>query len=155
MIGLRKLGVIAGAAAVGAALTVAGAGIAAANSSAGPSHQPAATAVRHTGPDLTCVSLWAVVNRFGHLVRAGCPGTKSKSLGGGAYQVVFYRNVRHCAYVADAGNGGSLDVPTPYFASVAGRYHNPRGVYIAMYDTMGVEMPRGFHLIVECRLPRI
>jgi hypothetical protein len=152
---LRKIGVIAAAVAAGSALTVAGAGIAAANGSSGP-RQGVSHVVRHHATTSTCISLWAVVNKAGNLVRAGCPGTTSAHVGGtGHYQVVFSRNVRHCVYIATSGNGGSTDIPSPDFATVAGREGKTHGVYIAVYSFDGTAVDHGFHLLVECKLPNI
>jgi hypothetical protein len=151
---VRRLGVIAAAVAAGSVLTVAGAGIAGANGSGGP-RQPAPAVARQHATASTCISLWAVVNRSGHIVRAGCPGTTSKRLLAGHYQVVFYRNVRHCVYVATSGNGGSQAAPAADFAVVAGRFHIPDGVFVAMYDANGAFVDHGFHLLVECHLPNI
>jgi subtilisin family serine protease len=147
--------VIAAAVAAGSVLTVAGAGIAAANGSGGPRQQGPAVVRHHTGAS-TCISLWAVVNKSGGLVRAGCPGTTSAHvIGTGHYQVVFKRNVRRCVYIATAGNGGSIGIPPADFATVVGREGNKDGVYIAVYDATGAPVDHGFHLLVECRLPSI
>ena len=153
---LHKLGAVASAVAIGAVLTVAGAGIAAANS-AGP-HQGASPAQHATAAKtaikIPCFSTWAVVNKAGTLERAGCPGTTSEYLGNG-YQVLFNRNVRHCAYVATAGNAGSMDVPTPAVVSVAGRLGHVNGVFVSTVNLMGGEIQRGFDLIVECKQPKV
>jgi hypothetical protein len=151
MFTLRKLGVIAAAVAVGSVLTVAGAGIAAANGSGG--QRPPAVVSQHATSSM-CISLWAFVNKNGTLERAGCPGTKSKYLGFG-YQVVFPRNVRHCAYVATVGDSGSQGIPPADFPTVAGRLGLKDGVFIEVYDTTGMRVQHGFYLLVECHLPNI
>jgi hypothetical protein len=148
MFGLRKIGLFISAAALVTALSLGGAGIAVATSSGTP--QRAAT--HDMKPGVTkapCTSLWAVVNKAGTLQRAGCSGTTSAYVGTG-YQVLFPRNVRNCAYVANAGNAGAKDVPEPDIASVAGREGHRDGVFISMVNLSGLRVQRGFDLIVEC-----
>jgi hypothetical protein len=149
MLKLRRLGPVMPAVAISAVLTVTGAGIAAANT-AGPAQHVAAHSA--TAKKLPCLTLWAVVNKFGVLQRAGCPGTSSAFVGDG-YQVLFYRNVRHCAYVASAGNAGSRDVPIPAVVSTVGRAGRVKGVFVGVVDLSGNRIQRGFHLIVECKQP--
>jgi hypothetical protein len=151
MLKLRRLGPGMSAAAIGAVLTLPGAGIAVANSSS-PAHPGASAST--TRAATTCVSLWAVVNKAGKLQRAGCPGTTSAVAGTG-YQVLFPRNVRDCAYVADAGNAGSKGVGKPAIATVAGRQNKPKGVFVQMYSPSGVGVRQGFHLIVACKQPKV
>ena len=149
MFKLRRLGPVMSAAAIGAVLTVTGAGIAAAHSSGPAQHAAVHQAAAKRVP---CLSLWAVVNKDGVLQRAGCPGTTSAFVGTG-YQVLFHRNVRDCAYVASAGNAGSRDVPIPAVVSTVGRSGKVRGVFIGVVDLAGHAIKRGFHLIVECKQP--
>src|ERR1700704_4687063 len=49
--------------------------------------------------------IWAVVNADGSLARAGgaCAGTTSALIVTGAYQVIFPKNITHCAFVATVG----------------------------------------------------
>jgi hypothetical protein len=140
-------------AAAAGALLLTGAGIAAAASSSPPQHA-ARAAVSRTSAKVPCLTLWAVVNKAGHLERAGCPGTSSKYIGTG-YQVLFSRNVRDCAYVATTGNAGSQDVPSPAIATVAGREGHVNGVFISTVNLAGNPIQRGFHLIVECKQPHL
>lgn len=150
MLKLRRLGPVTSAAAIAAVLTLTGTGIAAANSTAAPQHSASARTVK---PAVACLSLWAVVNKEGKLQRAGCPGTTSKIAGTG-YQVLFARNVRNCAYVANSGNAGSNGVGKPAVATVAGRQFKPKGVFVQMWNLSGATTRQGFHLIVACKQPR-
>lgn len=153
MFKLRSLKPAISSAACAVVLVLAGTGIAAAASSggqgsAGDSGQPVAAAA-------TCTHLWAVVNKDGKLQRAGCTGITSKILGTppipGHYQVIFPRNVRHCAYVAVIGNAGSAStVNHPGFAGVVGRTGNTHGVFVETFSPGGTDSSAGFHLIVEC-----
>jgi hypothetical protein len=146
MLNLRKLGPVMSAAAIGAVVTVGGAGIAAANSSTPATRAAVPGTAAAKAP---CLALWAVVNKGGKLQRAGCPGTTSSFVGDG-YQVLFYRNVRDCAYVADAGNSGSSGIAGPAIVTTAGRRGHVRGVFVAAYSLTGKTIQRGFHLIAEC-----
>jgi hypothetical protein len=136
----------------GAALTLAlaGTGIAAAASSG--SHAAHASAKRVT-VSCTKTSLFAVVNKAGKLQRAGCSGISSKALSQpGHFQVLFPRNVRHCAYVASIGNAGSASsIPVPGYAGVVGRTGNTHGVFVETFDHNGVPFSIGFHVFVACR----
>jgi hypothetical protein len=140
MFGLRKIGPLISAAALVTALSLGGAGIAAATSSGTP--QRAAT--REMKPRVTkasCPKLWAVVNKAGTLEPAGSRGSTSAFISTG-YQVLFPREARQCAYVANAGNAGSTDVPLPDIASAGGRQGRPGRVFVSMVDLSGVRVQR-------------
>jgi hypothetical protein len=146
MLNLRELGPVMSAAAIGAVLTIGGAGIAAANSSAPDTRAAVPGTAAAPAP---CLTLWAVVSKGGKLQRAGCPGTTSSFVGDG-YQVLFNRNVRDCAYVAVAGNAGSNGIAGPAIVTTAGRRGHVRGVFVAVFSLTGKIIQRGFHLIAEC-----
>jgi len=149
MFKLRSLKPAMSAAACAGVLVLAGTGIAAA-SSGGPSS--AADSGQHAAVAATCTHLWAVVNKAGKLQRAGCKGITSSILSlPGHFQVIFPRNVRNCAYVANIGNAGSAKaVLHPGFTGVVARTGNTHGVFVETYNTSGVPSSAGFHLIVAC-----
>jgi hypothetical protein len=68
----------------------------------------------------------------------------------GGYEVIFFRGVRNCAYVATIGLSGSQGVEAPGETTVVGRFENRRGVFVSTHDSTGAFAPRGFHLQVSC-----
>jgi hypothetical protein len=150
---------VVSAAAVAAVLTLAGTSFAASGagpnsagpSSAGPNSGGAAA---RTGTAVSagslCQSLWAVVNANGALARAGCPGTTSAVSAGGGYQVLFPRNVRHCAYLATVGTSGTADIPPDGTASVTQLTASVDGVFVATYNSAAAFTNEPFHLSVTC-----
>ncbi|MBP0018610.1 MAG: glycoside hydrolase family 18 protein [Cyanobacteria bacterium SBLK] len=94
--------------------------------------------------------LFAVVNLDGTLAR-GFGAVSSQRLSTGAYEVIFNRNVRNCAYVATVGLAGSSGATEPAAVSVVGRYNNVNGVYVATSGfSLGTQKDEPFHLIVQC-----
>jgi hypothetical protein len=92
---------------------------------------------------------YAVVDPDGTLAR-GKGAIMAQSLGDGAYEVLFYRGVRNCAYVATIGISGSNGQSEPGEITVAGRFNNKRGVFVQTHDSTGAFADRGFHLQVSC-----
>lgn len=101
------------------------------------------------GPPPT--TLWAVVSNKGALVRGGT-GTVSATalLEPGAFEVVFDRNVSHCAYIATLGSieAGST---FPGMIAVATRLGNPDAVFVETFGEKGKSaLSESFHLAVFC-----
>jgi hypothetical protein len=93
--------------------------------------------------------LWAVVNRNGRVAR-GQGALDANRLGRGAYEVLFDRNVRRCAYTATIGLSGSEGFEAPGEITVVGRVGTPNGVFITTHNSSGRLANRGFHLVVNC-----
>jgi hypothetical protein len=94
---------------------------------------------------------WAVVNSDGTLARdRGAVSAEKNPDFLGAYEVIFFRNVRDCAYVATIGISGSSGTSAPGEITVAGRLENRRGVFVSTHDSTGAPADRGFHLQVSC-----
>jgi hypothetical protein len=92
---------------------------------------------------------WAVVNSDGTLARDR-GAVSAQQLSTGEYEVIFFRNVRDCAYVATIGISGSVDSSQPGEITVAGRTDARRGVFVSTHDSTGEFADRGFHLQVSC-----
>jgi hypothetical protein len=95
---------------------------------------------------------FAVVDSDGTLAR-GQGAIMAQSLGSGdegAYEVLFDRNVRNCAYVATIGIPGSNGESEPGEITVAGRFQNRKAVFVRTFDSTGTVADRGFHLQVSC-----
>jgi hypothetical protein len=92
--------------------------------------------------------MWAVVNADGTLAR-GRGAAWSDSLGvDGQYEVVFNRDVSHCAYVAtiDYSAGGYEGE-----VSLAPREGNAKAVFVQTYVfNPGMDADLPFHLVVFC-----
>jgi hypothetical protein len=141
MRGVRKFLSLPAVVIAAAALTLTGAGIAAATS-ARPAPRLPARATCH---------LWAVVNSNGSLARTGCPGTTSHLRPiTGVYTVLFPVNVRHCAYVGTIGLSGSTGFANPGFITVVAQHNNRKGVYVVTSDSSGSQTDFGFHLAALC-----
>jgi hypothetical protein len=94
--------------------------------------------------------LWAVVNRNNGRVARGQGALDANRLGRGAYEVLFDRNVRRCAYTATIGLSGSEGFEAPGEITVVGRVGTPNGVFITTHNSSGRLANRGFHLVVNC-----
>jgi hypothetical protein len=115
------------------------------------------------GTDAT--ARWAVVEADGTLQRGSHVVSTQKlpllalatataitptAIGDGAYEVIFDRDVTNCAYLATLGTG-DLGIEEPRGGiTVAPRFQQPNGVFVATYDeTLGsTDLP--FHLAVFC-----
>jgi hypothetical protein len=93
--------------------------------------------------------LYAVVDATGVLSR-GNGAISATSFGGGAYEVIFFRDVTACAYKATVGLSGSAGTSTPGTVQVVGRAGTPAGVFLTTDDSAGIGSDRGFHLAVIC-----
>ena len=94
-------------------------------------------------------TLFAVVDANGTLAR-GRRAVSATRLGTGAYEVVFRRDVRRCAYVATIGLSGSAGSSLPGEITVVGRAGNDRGVFVTTHSSGGASADLGFHLTVHC-----
>jgi hypothetical protein len=96
-------------------------------------------------------TLFAVVEPDGTLAR-GCGAVSSQKvdIDVGAYEVIFDRNVRDCAYVATIGISGSVGFSPSGEITVAGRFNNVNGVFLTTSDSTGMLADRGFHVAVHC-----
>jgi hypothetical protein len=99
--------------------------------------------------DCAC-TLFAVVNANGTLAR-GLGAVSSQRLALGAYEVIFNRNVRDCAYVATIGLSGSAFSSPPGEITVVGRVTSANGVFLTVSNSAGAPTDLGFHLAVHCR----
>lgn len=92
---------------------------------------------------------FAVVQASSPVLVRGKNVVSATRLGTGAYEVVFDRDIRGCAYVATPGNpaGGN---PTSGQIAVAQRNNNVNAVYVDTRDSDGVLADRFFHLVVVC-----
>jgi hypothetical protein len=93
--------------------------------------------------------LFAVVNANGTLAR-GHKAVSATRLGTGAYEVVFRKDVRSCAYLATIGLSGSAGSSLPGEITVVGRSGNDRGVFVTTHSSGGASADLGFHLAVHC-----
>ncbi len=96
--------------------------------------------------------VWAVVNADGSLARTSvaCGTTTSAPLGTGSYQVIFPRNITHCAFTASVGLASFSGSTAPGYATVVGRAGTTNGVFIQTFNSAGTLTSLGFHLIVDC-----
>jgi hypothetical protein len=92
---------------------------------------------------------FAVVNGGGQMVR-GRDVSSAARTGAGRYQVVFNADVRGCGYYATIGDPSAGGPPQNSQVSVASLASNVNGVAIRTENNNGVEVDRGFHLIVFC-----
>jgi hypothetical protein len=92
---------------------------------------------------------FAVVSGGGQLAR-GRDVSSAARTGVGRYQVVFNGDVRGCGYYATIGDPSAAGPPQNSQASVASLASNVNGVAIRTENNNGVEVDRGFHLIVFC-----
>jgi hypothetical protein len=91
---------------------------------------------------------FAVVASNGVLARGRGVLSASRT-GAGAYQVIFSRNVRNCAYFATLGAIGAT-TPNTGQVSVAQLASNVNGVIVRSTDGTSKATNRSFHLIVNC-----
>jgi hypothetical protein len=75
----------------------------------------------------------------------------AQAFGGGAYEVIFKKDVTQCAFVATIGVSYSTDVPPAGEIGVAGRFGNPRGVFVQTRNSQGAGTDLGLHLVVICK----
>jgi hypothetical protein len=94
-------------------------------------------------------TLYAVVDSNGTLAR-GRRAVSATRLATGAYEVVFRRDVRRCAYVATIGLSGSAGSSLPGEITVVGRAGNDRAVFVTTHSSGGALADLGFHLAVHC-----
>lgn len=95
--------------------------------------------------------LSAVVSAEGTLIRGKHVISTSKvDIPDGAYEVIFDRDVRNGTYVATIGKTDAVGVEPSGEITVAGRFSDPRGVFVATNDSSGNFSDRSFHLIVVC-----
>jgi hypothetical protein len=94
-------------------------------------------------------TLFAVVDANGTLVR-GRRAASAARLATGAYEVVFRRDVRKCAYLGTIGLSGSAGSSLPGEITVVGRAGNNRGVFVTTHSSGGASADLGFHLAVLC-----
>ncbi|MDD7942405.1 hypothetical protein PHK61_28715 [Actinomycetospora lutea] len=95
-------------------------------------------------------ALFAVVNADGTLAR-GFGATSAQRLGQGAYEVIFNRSVRNCAYLGTIGLSGDVGSSPSGEITVVGRNGNDRGVFLTTATSAGSPTDAGFHLAVHCR----
>lgn len=92
--------------------------------------------------------LFAVIDGTGAKARAGAEFVSSARLGPGAYEVLFDRSVRECAFTVT--QGGTTIAGSIGFASGARRSGKDNGVFVRTTDTAGTNTDRPFHLAVVC-----
>jgi hypothetical protein len=94
-----------------------------------------------------------VINANGTVARSdGAKVAQTRKIPGfnGSYEVIFYRNVTGCVYVATIGNAGAGN-PAHGSIVVAARAGNPLGVFVETRDTQtGPLVDHPFHLFVNC-----
>ncbi|MCX4473983.1 hypothetical protein OOK41_27375 [Micromonospora sp. NBC_01655] len=155
------------------ALTLAGGGIAAAQTTAAkpaaqtgqpgarpaaPAGQPALTpaeaaeakAALQEGASPSFVAgstSFAVVSAAGALVR-GRDSVSATRYGPGQYQVVFNHSLVRGGYVANIGDAADCCIPPTGQVSVAPRLGTPNGVFVQTFDSTGAAADRPFHLSV-------
>jgi hypothetical protein len=93
--------------------------------------------------------LSAVVDADGTVTRGSGVADVVKA-GTGNYRVIFRRNVRSCTYVASIGLSGAVGTETNASIDVVGDNLSVNGVYVDIEDFAGIQVDRGFHLIVFC-----
>lgn len=147
---LRKLAPAGAAAILGAALTLAGASIAAASGSGTARHAASTPAATRVTAASLCQNLWAVVASDGSLSRAGCPGTTS-AVDGTGFVVKFPRSIVNCAYLANLGLGGSgLEPPAGMASTTRVNPGTLDTVFVQTWNTAGDATHQAFHLAVDC-----
>jgi hypothetical protein len=92
---------------------------------------------------------FAVLNGGGQVVRGRDIASAART-GPGRYQVIFNADVRGCGYYATVGDPSAAGPPQNSQASIASLASNVNGVAIRTENNNGVEVDRGFHLIVFC-----
>lgn len=92
---------------------------------------------------------WAVIDADGSFAR-GKGVVSTATLGTGAYEVIFNKNVRGCVYTATIGLSGDSGTSAPGFITTVGRVTDLNGVFISTDDVTGASTNLGFHLHVGC-----
>lgn len=90
--------------------------------------------------------LWAMVSATGEL-EEGSGAVSAREIFGGRFEVIFNRNVSHCAYNATIGKPG---VPPDGTVVVAPLESNEDGVFVATFSTSSTEESKPFYLTVVC-----
>jgi hypothetical protein len=134
--------------------------------------QPAKISVAHThgSPDAVTVSIFNITTGVPyqsafHII-ATCPGGYSAeaysngtvfagdqvvsfaNVDAGGYQVVFDEYIAGCVYAGGLGTPGST--PPAGFITLAGRGGVPDGVWVATFNTAGVQTDEPFWISVTC-----
>jgi hypothetical protein len=102
-----------------------------------------------TSDDDDASTMYAVVNANGTLAR-GRRAVSATRLATGAYEVIFRKDVRKCAFLATIGLSGSAGSSLPGEITVVGRSGNDRGVFVTTHSSGGAAADLGFHLAVLC-----
>ena len=110
---------------------------------------PDVNVAAESSDDGDATAMYAVVNANGTLAR-GRNAVSATRLGTGAYEVVFRKDVRKCAYLATIGLSGSAGASLPGEITVVGRSGNDRGVFVTTHSSGGAAADLGFHLGVLC-----
>lgn len=92
----------------------------------------------------------AVINADG-TIASHKKAISSTWLGTGVYEVLFTNNIRPCSYTATAGETDALGTTPAAVVTVAGRFSDVRGVFVAIYDLTGGMVDSPFHLTVVCK----
>jgi hypothetical protein len=115
----------------------------------GEAQAPDVNVAAESREDDDASTMYAVVNANGTLAR-GRRAVSATRLGTGAYEVIFRKDVRKCAYVATIGLSGSAGSSLPGEITVVGRVGNDRGVFLTTHSSGGASADLGFHLAVLC-----
>jgi hypothetical protein len=92
---------------------------------------------------------FAVIGSDGSTAR-GPHVVSSAHLATGAYEVIFDKNVRKCAYSATIGTTSTGSIPSPGQVTVVGRATSVNGVFLQIVDRSGNPLDSSFHLAVNC-----
>jgi hypothetical protein len=121
------------------------------NTSNGPT-VPGIVPATNGGMPPTAQVWWAVVNSNGTLARSfpPAPGLSVKHPNTGGYIVSStYHDFTSCAFVVSLGQTSSNSTAVGY-ASAQGAGGNPKGVFVATFNTSGVFTDQPFHLSILC-----
>ena len=132
----------------GVAALALSAGVAVASSTLnGPNGAPPSQGVGGTA--LGVAFLHAVVNADGTTAR-GDGNQSSTKLSTGTYDVRFQRNITACAFIGTAGLAAfSGSIPSTV-VTVVGRVGTTNGVFVQTFNSSGVLVDTGFHLMIKC-----
>jgi hypothetical protein len=100
-------------------------------------------------PGTSATALWAVVRGSDGATIRGSHVVSSARSSAGLYEVIFDRNVRQCAYIANLSDPSSGD-PQAGMSGATQRITTVNGVWIITRDTAGAFADRNFHLAVFC-----
>ena len=117
---------------------------------AGPNAQPAPSGGGkgvHTA-GATNVSGWAVVAADGTFARGSNVAGVLK-LGSGTYEVQMNSKLKHCAFVASAGDPAASSSGFGV-VTTANRSGNEKAVFVQAFNQAGASTDTDFHLIVDC-----